>query len=1018
MDLWDFYNIPVAQYVNKSIVKVSDKDSVQKAVELMAQKNIGCLIVDYEGGKVGIVSERDIVREYAMELYDFFEASVSDIMTVCPVMIDISDKLGRAFELMHKHHIRHLPVSENGRTVFKFSPADFATHVAGFVNDFGVNIVGGCCGTRPAHIEAVAKAIQGVTPKVREIDKTTRLSGPQNAVYFDTQKSLIRIGERLNVRGSLKVREAVESGGAIDFDALDAVVAEQVNDLGLDVIDVCMDSNLVNTEDTLVKVVEHVTTDFKGAICLDSFSVEALTRAIEVYPGRPILNSISLEEYQKGVDKIDAVVSKTHQHHPMYIALCTDQTGPAVTATAKADMARRIYEKCRDKYGVTADQLIIDVNAFPIGSESDPNLNFSMESINAIPLIKKIHPDLRVSMGVGNLTNGLAKKPYMRKVLTSVFMDLARKAGMDTAIINPDHYVPVESLDSEDVKLARAVIEKRDMDAFATLEEIAERKKGGKVQKRSNYDDLSNDAAICQKIKDGFKQKLPGTAVLNDFKYEYQDFIVSQVAIALKTHAPLDFINKHLMGAMKDLGDGFAKGEVSLPHLLKSADVMKSCMGFIEAYMKFKSGANIHDEIQYKGTVVIGTVYQDVHSIGKDLVKTLLENYGYRVIDLGVQTALEKFIDTAKQYNAHAIGMSALLVQTSNHMITVARMVKEAGLNVDLLIGGAPVNNRHAAYVSMHGQSDSAQLMPNVFYCPSGMDGVNVMNQLRESKESRDVIVAENSEKLKWHYDQAVKQSQNEAELLEKLPRRTISFDGVKRAQEKILKPKKLESTLADFAKHLDLKTLFSLNWRFGGKAAWEKKGESEESLNKRLSHWIKRCDEHKWIVPQAVCAILACRRDGDEVIVDDVRIPFSVVIGADKKDTFSAAQYYATDFDLIGLQISTAGPDVDKQVQKFKDEGDSESALLLQGLSDRVAEDMAELAHNFLRAELGLKKGDGTRYSPGYPGLKDIHVNATIAKLLDAQGALKITLTDAGEFYPTGTTGAVVCFHPQARYD
>lgn len=950
---------------------------------------------------------------------DLMRTTVQKIAANCPLPVSVIPNAG-------------LPESENGKTVFKLTPEDMAQHLKEYVCEFGINIVGGCCGTTPAHISEIASTVRGLVPKKREVPRLVRVSGPQEAHVLDASTGLIRIGERLNVRGSQKVRQAVEGEEGINFHALEEVVEEQVKELGVTVIDVCMDSNLVDTAKTLVQVIQHVTTDFSGAMCLDSFSVEALLAAIEVYPGRPIINSISLEEYQKGLDKVDAVVPHTWAHDPLYVALCTGPEGPAATADDKFKLAKIIFEKCRDKYGIRADQLIVDVNAFPIGSESDETLNFALESLKAIPLIKSLHPHIMVSMGVGNLTNGLAKKPYMRQLLTSVFVDEARKRGMDAAIINPQHYLPVDSLDPEHVQLALKVILERDMEAFSELEDIAERRKGSGQVKRLTYDDLPLEQSICQKIRDGFKQRIkPQKIRVDDFVHEYVDQIVPQVAQALKIHKPLDFINQYLMSAMKELGDGFARGEVSLPHLLKSADVMKQAMGYIEAWLRHVSGVSVHDEIPYKGTVVLGTVFQDVHSIGKDLVKTLLENYGYRVIDLGVQTPLEKFVETAKLEKADAIGMSALLVQTSNHMITVAKMLKAAGLgHVDILIGGAPVNKRHAAYVAMCGQDNLAKMLRNVFYCPSGMDGVNVMNQLKESTERRDGMLKKNHEDLVWQYEHAIKKQAEMEELMRTLPRRQICLDGVKREQSQYVVPQKLSLTLADFKEHLDLKTLFSLNWRFGGESGWNKKGVTREDLESKLMSWVEICDAKKWIEPQGVFGVFPCRSHDDQVVIFDpvdlsrelARIPFNVVVGHDKKDLFSVAQYFlhGSDgrYDAIGLQITTGGAKVDEQIARFKSSDDTESAHFLQGLSDRVAEDMAEHVHQVLRARMQLGSREGARYSPGYPALKEIAVNRVLFDLLDAPEQLGIRLTDAGEFDPTGTTGAVVCFHPQAGYE
>ncbi|MBT4897921.1 MAG: dihydropteroate synthase, partial [Nitrospina sp.] len=539
------------------------------------------------------------------------------------------------------------PVSEDGKTCYKLQPEEMADYVERFVKEFGVAIIGGCCGTTPDHIRALSNRLKGVVPERTLPANQVYVSGPQEAVALDSSQGLIRIGERLNVRGSKKVREAVERDDGIQMTTLEEVVEEQVKDLGIDIIDVCMDSNIVETEVVLPETIYALTSDFKGVMCLDSFSVEALESAIKTYPGRPIINSISLEEYKDGVSKLDAVLSQTAEHCPLYIALVNGPEGPGQTADEKYELAAEIVKQAGEKFNVTPDQIIIDVNAYPIGSESVEGLNFCAETLECLPRIKAIHPDLKTSIGVGNLTNGLSAKPYMRKVLTSVFLDEGRKAGLDCAILNPHHYVPLESLPENDVALALKVILDRDLNAFEELEEIALTKKTGVKVKKVEYQDLALEESICQRIKDGFKQKEEGNIEKEGGVFPYRDRIVVDVAKAIETHTPLDFISGHLMIAMRELGDAFGRGEVSLPHLLKSADVMRHVMVFLESFMRFQSGVEPGAEIDYKGVVVIGTVYQDVHSIGKDLAKTLLENYGYRVIDLGVQVPLDKFIDTA-----------------------------------------------------------------------------------------------------------------------------------------------------------------------------------------------------------------------------------------------------------------------------------------------------------------------------------------------------------------------------------
>jgi 5-methyltetrahydrofolate--homocysteine methyltransferase len=917
------------------------------------------------------------------------------------------------------------PESIDGKTCYKLEPEAMAEAVAPFVEQWGASIVGGCCGTTPDHIRKLAERINNVAPKKREKDENIYLSGPQNAYVLDSSRSLIRIGERLNVRGSKKVRDAVEGGDKIHSDVLEEVVREQVTDLGLDIIDVCMDSNIVETEKILPEIIYNLTSDFKGVMCLDSFSVEALEKAIDVYPGRPIINSISLEEYREGENKLDAVLSVTKRHAPIYIALVNGPEGPGITAEEKYNLAIEIVDQCKEKHGVDPSQILIDVNAYPIGSESIEGMNFCAETLKCIPRIKEIHPDLRTSIGVGNLTNGLAQKPYMRKVLTSVFLDEARKVGLDCAILNPNHYVPAENLPQDDAELARKVILYRDMEAFEELERIAITKKTGSVAKKTDYSELDLENRICQKIMDGYKQKEEGIIEKDGGRFPYKDKIAAEAAEAIDRHDPLTFISDYLMKSMRELGDRFGRGEVSLPHLLKSADVMRNVMGFLEAFMQFKTGVEPGEAIKYKGIVIIGTVYQDVHSIGKDLAKTLLENYGYKVVDLGVQVPLEKFIETARKENADAIGMSALLVQTSNHMITVSKMIKDGNFNFPILIGGAPVNWRHAGYVSMWGQDSLDNIRPDIFYCESAMDGVNVMNML-VNKEGRADFVKQNKKLLEKEYCKAKGMKDERERLLEKLKRRKISLKnhgpqvdehGIHLAEFKIGKLR------------LDTKSLFSLNWKFGKQSNWEKKGVTKEYLDNLKDEWVKKAEESGWIKPRARFALLPAQSDGDELVIYDPidstlelnRILFNVCIGKGQKDKFSVAQYFHSKesgvMDVVGLALCTSGNEVDGVISNFKKENDSESGLLLQGLGDRVAEDLAEYIHNLLRQRLGIKKEKvGQRYSPGYAALEDMRNNQVIHEILKGQD-IGVTLTGANEFDPPSTTGCIICFHKEAGY-
>jgi 5-methyltetrahydrofolate--homocysteine methyltransferase len=446
--------------------------------------------------------------------------------------------------------------------------------------------------------------------------------------------------------------------------------------------------------------------------------------------------------------------------------------------------------------------------------------------------------------------------------------------------------------------------------------------------------------------------------------------------------------------------------------------------------MRHASGVEPGAAIDYKGVVVIGTVYQDVHSIGKDLAKTLLDNYGYRTIDLGVQVPLEKFIETARTENADAIGMSALLVQTSNHMITVARMLKEEDYSIPVLIGGAPVNDRHAGYVAMFGQDDTAHILSNVFYCESGMDGVNTMNALMDRGQLEEMLSA-NREKLKRSYERAKGIAANKEKLLATLDRRKVSFKKHEVMQNGY-GIHKVEFKLDKLKNVIDSKSLFSLNWKFGKQSSWKKKGITSEHLKSLREEWLQKADANKWITPKARFALLPAQSEGDELIIYNPenleqelgRIRWNAVVGKSKngtKDVFSVAQYFHPKtsgiMDVVGLQITTAGRNMEEVIAGFKAEHDSESALYLQGLGDRVAEDFAEYIHGLMGQRTGRKKDQlGQRYSPGYPALEDLLNNRVIYNILKTED-LGITLTSGNEFDPPSTTAAVVCFHPDAGY-
>lgn len=911
------------------------------------------------------------------------------------------------------------PKNVNGSIIYDLTADDMAVYAEKFVKDYGVNIVGGCCGSTPEHIKAIRSKLKGITPKERQVESKSYVSGPQEAVLFESNGDLIKIGERLNVRGSKKVRKAVEGGSYVDFDALEDVINDQMNSLGLSILDICMDSNVVTTEKILPKAIHNLTSDFKGVFCIDSFSEDALEKAIKVYPGKPIINSISLEDMGDGKSKLDIVLERTSAHKPIYVALAADSSGPAKTAEEKVEIARRIIEDAK-KYGIPAKNLIIDLNAFPIGSETEEGMNFALESLKAMPLVKKLAEGVKVSMGVGNLTAGLSKKPYMRVILTSIFLDEALKVGLDAAIINPNHFLPPESLSPDDVVLARKVILEHDMDAFVKLEEIAVQKAGLKTKKKKvAFESLPVEERVPYIIKEGVKRKEEGEISQDGFSYEYKDKIVEDVWEAVAKYPPLEFINNYLMEAVRELGDAFGRGEVSLPQLLKSTDIMKHAMNFLEAYIHYSSQSNDVDGVDNKGTVVLGTVYQDVHSIGKDLVKTLLENYGYKVVDLGVQVNSDDFVAEVKKNNATALGLSALLVQTSTHMIEISKKLKNEGIDIPILIGGAAVNLKHAYYVAMRGEDAKEELNSNVFYCKSAMDAVKVLDNLG-NVERKDACIEENKRSLMKYFNKTHHHEEGESAATQKAQ---VDHHDIPLTDLGVFH---LEVTPEEISNIINSKMLYKLNWKYGSEKDYEKKGVNEDQLNKLRDKWLKDALENKWITPIVHFGLFPVKSDDlDLIFYDPVnfenelgRMVFNNKVVGD--ETWNVPMYFhpvcSRTFDLAAITITSAGPKVDEKYKSLMENNDSESAFLLRGLADRIAEDLAEHTQRHITKLLNLDPGQAKRFSPGYPLIKDLKNNSFIYNRLIPNNP-EIKLTDAYEFVPTCTTSAVICFNKNLSY-
>ncbi|HOL20038.1 MAG TPA: vitamin B12 dependent-methionine synthase activation domain-containing protein, partial [Candidatus Hydrogenedens sp.] len=336
---------------------------------------------------------------------------------------------------------------------------------------------------------------------------------------------------------------------------------------------------------------------------------------------------------------------------------------------------------------------------------------------------------------------------------------------------------------------------------------------------------------------------------------------------------------------------------------------------------------------------------------------------------------------------------------------------------------------RHTAFVAMMGQEDIKNIRGDVFYCRTAMDGVNIMNQLTTSQETRDKLFQQNKEQLKQRYLQATRRLQEEEQKLQQLPRRVIKVPFPNYPEQPRFRSKVFRTTLSQFRQYIDKNTLFSLNWKFGGKTSQQKAGHSSKELEHLFNKWIEIAEKNHWLEPQGIYGLFPAKSDGDWLLVFNPQKPeellgkieFTVVIGAGEKDTVSGAQYFRpledTEWDVVGIQITTAGPNIEEGLKQFKKQGDNESCLFLQGLGDRIAEDTAEYIHQHLRDLLHIPQDQGRRWSPGYPGITNIQMNKEILIILGGGNPIGVNVLDSGQFIPTSTTAAIISFHPEAKY-
>ena len=875
----------------------------------------------------------------------------------------------------------------NGETIFPETAEQLSTALGEFVERYGVNIVGGCCGTTPDHIYALAQRVEGRNSSTRPAPRPPHVSSMIAAAPLVQEPAPTLVGERVNSQGSRKAKELLL---AEDYDGLLQVAEDQVEG-GAHVLDLCVALTERADEDEQMRLVaKKVSLTQPAPIQVDSTEPEVIERALDQIPGRAIVNSVNLEA---GRDKLDRVVPIALAHGAALIALTIDEVGMAKTRERKLEVAKRIRELVCDEHGMDPELLIFDALTFTLTTGDDEWKPSAVETIEGIRLIKAELPGVKTSLGVSNVVFGIGLTA--RSVLNSVFLHHCVEAGLDLAMVNPNHITPYAEIGAEERELADDLVFNRREDALERF--IA------------HFEGKTEEAAEAADPTAGME---PEEALHWHILRRKKEGVEAQIDASVEKIGAVPTLNDVLLPAMKEVGDKFGAGELILPFVLQSAEVMKKAVAQLEQYLDKLEGYT-------KGTVVLATVFGDVHDIGKSLVNTILTNNGYTVVDLGKQVPIGTILDAAQEHKATAIGLSALLVSTSKQMPLAVQELHERGLQYPVLVGGAAINRDFGRRILYPKGTESDETYdPGVFYCKDAFAGLAVMDQLVEP-DKRGALV----EKFR---DEARKLREKGPEP-ELGPTDDESVRSAARTDVAIPEPpfwgaREIPVELEDVFPHLDTHVLFKLHWGGRGKKGEEWRQLVDEEFQPRLERMWR---EQDYLHPRAVLGYFPCNAVGNSLELYDPADPEKVLETLVFPRQPGHDRICITDFyrpkesgekDVVAIQAVTAGPQVTELMASLEQQGEFAEQLYTHGLGVQTAEGMAEWMHARVRADLGIEPDQGRRWSWGYPACPDQSEHTKVYRLLGAE-QIGLSLSGGHAVEPEQSTLAIIAHHPQAVY-
>jgi 5-methyltetrahydrofolate--homocysteine methyltransferase len=913
-----------------------------------------------------------------------------------------------------------LPSVVEGKMHYDETPESFTAQLVHFANDFGANIVGGCCGTTPAHLRLVVEAMKQITPKERHAKTLPAASSIYIQQPYVQDASFLIVGERVNASGSKKMRDLLN---AEDWDGLVALGKEQERE-GAHILDVNVDFVGRDGETDMHELASRLVTNVKIPLMFDSTEWQKMEAGLQHAGGKCILNSTN---YEDGVPRFVKVIELAKTYGASVVIGTIDEDGMARTAEGKVKIATRAYEQATQELGLPASDIFFDALALPISTGIAEDRRNALETIEAIRRIKAELPGALTILGVSNISFGL--NAASRVVLNSVFLHDAVEAGLDSAIVNASKIEPLNRIGEQELKVARELI-------------YDQRKFEGDV---CVYDPLTEFTKLFEGVKaKSTKKASKGETVEERLKNHIIDGekigLEDELRLGLEKYSALDLINNILLDGMKVVGDLFGSGQMQLPFVLQSAEAMKAAVRFLEPFMEKKGGATA------KGTMVLATVKGDVHDIGKNLVDIILTNNGYKVLNLGIKQPIEAILQAYNENGADAIGMSGLLVKSTLIMRENLELMNERGIKVPVVLGGAALTRKYV-------EDDLTSLYKGqLYYARDAFAGLHTMDLLVGEGES------EGSKKLG---DAAGLEAADDVEDLigeeQKLGIRKAANPRAKRngsgdtthtvrsnvsrdvpiPQAPFFGSRMVENiSLADVFSFINETALFKGQWQFkqGRMPLEDYQALVREKVRPIYQELKKRSAMEKLIVPKVVYGYYQCQSEGNDLIVYDEgkEVRFTFPRQPAGKHLCLADFFAAKDsgrMDVVAFQLVTVGRRASEYSHELFKSDNYSDYLYFHGLSVESAEALAELWHKRIREELGIAGQDspeltrlfkqeyqGSRYSFGYPACPRLEDQEKLFALLNPS-RIDVELSEEFQLEPEQSTSAIIVHHPEAKY-